>query len=229
MSTLLVVGGSGFIGREICRLAVRDGRDVRSISRGGRPPLDAPWADAVSWTSADLFRPNGWRDRLDGVDAVVHAVGIIRETPAAGITFERLNGDGTIIAALEAERAGVDTFVFLSSSVKPPGVRSAYLTAKRRAEAAIAGLDLDDVTLRPGPVYGTGQPHFSPPVNAALRLADSVPLIADRLGEARPLPVDTVARAAYRTAFDPAESLLDVADVRRLGDPVESSGGGTSK
>jgi NADH dehydrogenase len=229
MSTLLVVGGSGFIGREICRLAVRDGHDVRSISRSGRPPLNASWADAVSWTSADLFRPNGWRDRLNGVDAVVHAVGIIHETPAAGITFERFNGDGAIIAALEAERAGVETFVFLSSSVKPPGARSAYLTAKRRAEAAIAGLDLDDVTLRPGPVYGAGQPHFSPPVNTALRLVDSIPPIADRLGEARPLPVDTVARAAYHTAFDPAESLLDVADVRLLGSEVEPSGDGASK
>lgn len=217
MVRLLVVGGSGFIGREVCRRAVRDGHEVRSVSRSGRPATDAPWADAVSWTSADLFRPDAWRGRLDGVDAVVHSVGVISETPTEGVTFERVNGDSAIVTALEAERAGVETYVFLSSSVKPPGVRNAYLTAKRRAEAAIADLDLDHVTLRPGPVYGTDQPHFSPLVNAGLRIVDSISPLADRLGESRPLPVGTVADATYRSALDPNESLLDVADIRRLG------------
>ncbi|WP_418285152.1 SDR family oxidoreductase [Halorubrum sp. DTA46] len=217
MSTLLVVGGSGFIGREICRLAVRDGHDVRSVSRRGRPPTDAPWADAVSWTSADLFRPDAWRDRLVGVDVVVHSVGITEEVPGDGVTFERLNGDSAVITALESERAGVETFVFLSSAMKPPGARSAYLTAKRRAEAAIAGLDIALVTLRLGPVYGADQPHFSALVNTGLRLVDSVTPVADRLGEARPLPVEVVARAAYRSALDPDEPLLDVADIRRAG------------
>ncbi|EMA63922.1 NAD-dependent epimerase/dehydratase family protein [Halorubrum lipolyticum] len=217
MTTLLVVGGSGFIGREVCRIAVRDGHEVRSVSRGGRPPTDAPWTDAVSWTSADLFRPDAWRSRLDGVDAVVHAVGTLTESPAEGATFERVNGDAAIIAALEAERAGVETFVFLSASVKPPGVRNAYLTAKRRAEAAIADLALDAVALRPGPVYGPGQPHFPKAVDGLVRLIASVPPIADRLGERRPLAVDTVARATYRTALDPDESLLDVDDIRTVG------------
>ena len=217
MATLLVVGGSGFIGRDVCRLAVRDGHEVRSVSRSGRPATDAPWTDAVSWTSADLFRPNVWRDRLDDVDAVVHSVGVISEAPNAGVTFERVNGDSAILTALEAERAGVETYVVLSSAVKPPGVRNAYLTAKRRAEAAIADLDLDHVTLRSGPVYGTDQPHFSPLVNTGFRLVDSLPPIADRLGESRPLPVNVVANAAYRTALDPGASLLDVSDIRRLG------------
>ena len=217
MATLLVVGGSGFIGRSICRIAVREGHEVRSVSRSGPPATDAPWTDEVSWTSADLFRPDAWRDRLDGVDAVIHSVGIISESATTGVTFERVNGDSAILTALEAERAGVETYVLLSSAMKPPGVRHAYLTAKRRAETAIADLDLDNVTLRPGPVYGADQPHFPSAVNALFRAIASIPPIADRLGESRPLHVDTVARAAYRTARNPDESLLDVADVRSVG------------
>jgi NADH dehydrogenase len=54
-------------------------------------------------------------------------------------------------------------------------------------------------------------------LNAGLRLVDSVSPIADRLGESRPLPVETVARAAYRAAIDPGEPLLDVEDIRQLG------------
>jgi len=216
MATLLVVGGSGFIGRDVCRFAVRDGHEVRSVSRGGRPDVDAEWTESVSWTSADLFRPNAWRDRLDGVDAVVHSVGTLTESPSDGVTFERVNGDAAVLAALEAERAGVDAFVFLSAAAKPPGVRSAYLTAKRRAETGIADLDLDAVTLRPGPVYGEGQPHVPGVVDRLLRFVASARPIASRLGESRPLSVDTVARATYRAALDPDERLLDVGDIREL-------------
>jgi len=216
MSTLLVVGGSGFIGRGVCRFAVRDDHEVRSVSRGGRPDVDDAWVNAVSWTSADLFSPNAWRDRLDGVDAVVHAVGAITEAPTEGVTFERVNGDAAVLTALEAERAGADAFVFLSAAAKPPGVRNAYLTAKRRAEAAIVDLDLDTVSLRPGPVYGEGQPHIPDVADRVLRFAASAPPIASRLGESRPLSVDTVARATYRAALNPDERLLDVSDIRDL-------------
>jgi uncharacterized protein YbjT (DUF2867 family) len=213
MATLLVVGGSGFIGRNVCRFAVRDGHEVRSVSRGGRPDA-AGWADEVSWTSADLFRPNAWRDRLNGVDIVVHAVGTLTEAPTEGVTFERVNGDAAVLTALEAERAGVGAFALLSAAAKPPGVRAAYLTAKRRAETAIADLDLDTVVLRPGPVYGEGQPHVPGVVDRVLRFVASARPLASRLGEARPLSVDTVARATYRAALDPDERLLGVADIR---------------
>lgn len=214
MVRLLVVGGSGFIGRSICRQAIADGHEVRSISRGGRPEAAAGhWADRVEWTSADLFSPHAWRDRLRGVDAVIHSVGISSEKPREGVTFERLNGDGTIITALEAERAGVETFVFLSSAVNYPTARRAYLQSKRRAERAVENLNFETVVLRPGPVYGPGQPHFPEPFNWLCRLLGGVEPLAERLGELRPLPVDRVAAVALDSAVDPETRLLTVEDI----------------
>ena len=246
MTRLLVVGGSGFIGRELCRRAVAAGHEVRSVSRGGRPTdvdpapaaavnraadvdaaadadpatdgdADPPadWVEAVEWTSADLFAPHAWRDRLRGVDAVVHSVGIAHEEPTAGATFERLNGDSAILTALEAERAGVDAFVFLSSAVRYPTARAAYLQSKRRAEQAIGGLALETTVLRPGPVYGPGQPHFPRSLNALCRLVDRVPALATRLGEVRPLSVGRVADATLAAALEPTNRLLTVDDIAR--------------
>ena len=213
MARLLVVGGSGFIGRAICRQALEAGHEVRSVSRGGRPDdlgVTDQWADDVEWTSADLFAPHAWRDRLRGVDSVIHRVGIAHEAPQAGVTFERCNGDSTILTALEAERAGVDNFVFLSSAANYPTARRAYLRSKRRAERAIEGLNLETVVLRPGPVYGRGQPHFPRPLNWLCRVVDTVEPVAGRLGEARPLSVDRVASVAVDAAFDPSDRLLTV-------------------
>ena len=216
MSRLLVVGGSGFIGRAICRQAVAAGHEVRSVSRSGQPTdVDERWVEAVEWTSADLFSPHTWRDRLRGVDAVVHSVGIAHENPQEGITYERVNGDSAIITALEAERAGVDTFVFLSSAVKYPTARRAYLRAKRRAERAVEPLNLETVVLRPGPVYGPGQPHFPAPFNSLCRFVAAIDPLADRLGESRPISVDRVASVTVESALDPETRLLTVEDIAK--------------
>jgi uncharacterized protein YbjT (DUF2867 family) len=131
------------------------------------------------------------------------------------VTFERTNGDSAIIAALEAERAGIDSFVLISASAKPPGLSERYITAKRRAERALAGLDLRDVILRPGPLYGEGNPHYPQAVSRILAFIDKYDWFASRLGEAQPLPVDTVAATAFRAAIDPTlTGILDIPTIR---------------
>jgi len=199
---LAIFGGNGFIGRRVCRRAVEAGHDVTSIARSGPPAPEhrGEWAEAVHWRAADVFAPQEWRHALDGVDAVVHSIGVISESPSEGVTFERVNGDSAIITALESERAGVDRFVLVSSAACPPRVREAYITAKRRAEGAIADLDLSTTVLRPGPVYGPDQPHFSTVVNRLLALIGEFDPVAKRLGDGRPLDVETVGAAVYEAA-----------------------------
>ncbi|MDS0283604.1 NAD-dependent epimerase/dehydratase family protein [Haloarcula onubensis] len=199
---LVVFGGNGFIGRRVCRRAVEAGHDVWSIARSGPPSPDqrGPWADAVTWHAADVFAPQEYRHALAGADAVVHSIGIVEESPSEGVTFERVNGDSAILTALESERAGADRFVFVSSATTPPTVRDAYLTAKRRAEAAIADLDMATTVLRPGAVYGPDQPHFPSVLNRLLTLVGGFDPVAERLGDGRPLDVETVGKAVSDAA-----------------------------
>lgn len=198
---LLVTGGSGFIGRKVCKRAANRGFDVTSVSRSGQPDDREPWHADVDWIAADIFDPVDWRSYLDECDAIVHSVGILDETPPES-TFERVNGDAGILVGLEAERAGPSRFVHLSAGVQPPFVRSGYLDAKRRTERALTGLDIELTVLRLGPVYGSDQPHFPASVNRLFSLTDSVDPLADRLGNSRPLPVEAVARAALAAVED---------------------------
>jgi uncharacterized protein YbjT (DUF2867 family) len=197
---LLVTGGNGFIGRRVCERAVGEGHEVTSVSRSGRPDGVGPWAADVRWVAADVFDPDAWRSALVDVDCVVHSIGIIAERPAAGVTFERVNGDSAILVALEAERAGVDRLVYISSSTKPPLVRAAYIDARRRAESAIADLEMEVVVPRFGPVYGPDQPHFPAFANRIFAAVGSVGPLARLLGEDRPFPVDAAGRAVYGLA-----------------------------
>lgn len=213
MSRIMITGGSGFIGREIGRQGVTAGHEIRSLSRSGRPAVTDPWVDEIDWHAADLFDPDKWRDQLESCDAVVHTVGIIREPPQDDVTFERLNGESAILAARETERADVPAFVFLSVAGTPPLVSDRSTTAKRRAERAIADLDIRNTVLRPGLVYGEGanHGHLPPVVNTVFKAIDKRPWLAHRMPGPRSLGVTTVARAALHAAITPdAPELLEV-------------------
>ena len=213
---LLVTGGSGFIGREVCRAAVEAGHQVLGLARRGRPRTDG-WADRVAWIAADVLEPRSWRDHLAGCGAVIHCVGIAWERPEHGVTFERVNGDAAVVAVGEAERAGVGAFVYLSASAKPPFLREAYITAKRRAEGAIFARSLRGVALRSGLVYGPGRAVSYLPA-ALLAAGMFVPIVRQRIAAPnRALPVTTVARAALRAATDDGvRGVVDIDMIERL-------------
>jgi len=214
---IFVVGGNGFIGREVCRAAVEAGHQVVAMARSGAPRGAATWMDAVTWVVADVLDPGSWRDRLAGCGAVIHCVGIITENAERDATFERINGDAAIVASKEAARAGVEAFVFLSASARPPLIPSGYITAKRRAEEAILATVPRPVVFRPGFVYGTGR-LVSYAAAFGLRMGMLVPGVRRTAMESRPLAVAVVARAAVRVAGDAGvRGIVDVDGIERLG------------
>lgn len=202
---LLVTGGSGFIGSQICRVAVEEGHEVVSVSRSGRPQDargEASWMDRVTWVAANVLSPGDWRAHLEGCTAVIHCVGILREQPEEGITFERINGDAAEVAAWEAEHTDVPHFVFLSAAGTPPGISSRFLEAKRQAEATLRGRGVRESILRPMFVYGPGRPATLPAAGV-LRAAGRIPGLGAKLRPLRPLRVEQVATAAVRAAVEP--------------------------
>ncbi len=226
MAKLLVMGGNGFIGTEVCQVATAAGHEVVGVGRRGRPEVREAWADRVRWVAADVFRPAAWMRHLRGCDAVVHCIGIVRERPERGVTFERVNGDAAVLAAEAAERTGVGAFVFLSAVEKPPLLDPAYLAAKRRAERAVLGCSLRGVVLRPGLVYGRGR-IVSAPAAALLRAVGLIPVLGAKARLARPVPVERLARAAVRAALDSRfAGILGPAAIDALGGKERQSGRG---
>jgi len=75
---LLVLGGGGYVGREVCKLAVQRGYKVTSLSRRGEnPEPDNEQLAAVNWVEGNAADPAMVKKLSDDNDAFVHAIGLL--------------------------------------------------------------------------------------------------------------------------------------------------------
>jgi len=198
---ILVCGASGFIGSAVCARLQADGHDVlrgvRRVARAGELAIDY---------AADT-QPAVWRERLRGVDAVVNAVGIIREQGAA--TFDALHVRAPAAMFAACAEAGVRRVVQVSALGAADG-DSAYFSSKRAGDAALMMLPLEWTVLRPSLVFGRDGESAAMFCQAA-----SLPvMVAPALGAARfqPVHIDDVVQAAV-AALDPPTPARRVLDL----------------
>jgi nucleoside-diphosphate-sugar epimerase len=181
--TILVSGGTGFVGRFIVENLLAAGRDVSVLGRVG--PSAGFFSREVGFVEGALDPDRDQRAAFAGVEAFVHAAfdhlpgryrGGEGDDPDG---FRRRNIDGTAALFAQAKAAGVGRVVFLSSravyGAQPPGMAlleetaphpdTLYGEVKRAAEAALRSLGDDGflgVSLRVTGVYGPpgpGQEH----------------------------------------------------------------------
>jgi uncharacterized protein YbjT (DUF2867 family) len=108
---VLVTGGTGFVGPKVVRAIVEAGHDVRALARDRQKAahVAALGADLVE---GDVTDPASMRSAVEGVDAVVHLVGIRQGKPEE---FQRVMVDATRSLLTAASEAGVRRFVLMSA------------------------------------------------------------------------------------------------------------------
>lgn len=118
MSTVLITGATGFLGRALSSHLVAQGINVR----GTLLQSDSPFM-LVSGVEPAVIEPlgadNNWSKVLKSVETVFHLaarVHVVCETARNPLAeFRRTNTDGTLNLARQAEDAGVKRFVFMST------------------------------------------------------------------------------------------------------------------
>lgn len=176
MTTILVTGATGFIGRSVCGVLRGQGVRVRAAVRRSGTAIDLADEEVLV---GELGPQTRWEAALDGVDAVIHLAArahILRDdSPSPEAEYLRVNRDGAEALAKEAAARGVRRFVFAStigvlgdgreraySEADVPDPASPYGRSKLAAELALARIaqasTLELVIVRPSLVYGPGAP-----------------------------------------------------------------------
>ena len=89
---MVVLGGSGYVGSNICREAVSRGHTVTSVNVRGKPDAFAgeAWAAKVTWVKASVFEPESWQDTVDDKTVVVSSIGVLGNAATMYVQDARL-------------------------------------------------------------------------------------------------------------------------------------------
>lgn len=155
---VLLTGATGYVGGYVLDALLERGHTVRAFVRSGGAGLAA--TEGVEVHQGNVTEPASFGHAFHRVDAVVHLVGIIDESPSKGATFERVHVDGTRNVVQAARAAGVERFVHMSANGARPDGPSAYQTTKWRAEEIVRGAGFrHTVVFRPSTLFGDPGPE----------------------------------------------------------------------
>jgi NADH dehydrogenase len=161
---------------------------------------------ATAWGAelvrGDVTDPASLAAALDGVDAVVHLVAIIKGAPA---DFERVMAQGTRNLVAAAKAAGVRRFVLASALGLDERSKDAvpYYAAKWEMERAVRESGLEHVIYRPSFVFGKDGGVLPTFVRLA-RFAPVTPIVGPGTLRLQPIWVEDIAEYYVRAIDEPA-------------------------
>ncbi|MEM1424788.1 MAG: NAD(P)H-binding protein [Planctomycetota bacterium] len=142
--TVCVTGATGFVGRHTVRALVRSDEKAQSL----------PNDEQLSRVTGDLFDADAMGELCSGAHALVHCVGIRREYPASGVTFDRIHVRGVERTVEAARNAGVARLVHVSALGVAPDKTDGYTRSKWAGEQIVRSSGIDWTILRPSIVHG---------------------------------------------------------------------------
>ncbi|MEO1245365.1 MAG: complex I NDUFA9 subunit family protein [Pseudomonadota bacterium] len=204
-------GGTGFVGGYLVDALLDKGRSPVLLVRAGSEHKLRRAGD-IDVVEGDLTDAGAIEAVLDGADAVIYNVGILREYPRAGITFERLQYRGAVRVIEAARRAGVSRLILMSANgVRRPG--TPYQETKFRAEEFALRSGMDVTVFRPSVIFGDprGSYEFATQLHREM-IATPLPGIGFHNGwsagkgqiHMSPVHVEDVARAFVEALDDPS-------------------------
>lgn len=153
-----LLGGAGFVGRELARRLAARGDVVRIGSRAPRrhAAIAPAGAGRIEFVEACVDDEAALDRLFEGADAAVNLVSIMTADVRA---LYHVNVDGARLAALRAKRAGVASYAHVSAIGASPASPAAYGRSKAAAEQAVRDAFGEASILRPSIVFGA-EDHF---------------------------------------------------------------------
>lgn len=192
---VLVTGATGFLGRRVVQELLNRAYPVRCLVH--TPGRERLWADrAVEVRYGSVLDPAALSAACDGLEAVIHLVGIIRERK--GATFDQVNRQGAANVAAAAAGAGAKHFLHVSAIGAANNTSYPYLHSKWQGEQEIINSGLPYTILRPSLMFGDGD-EFLNTLAALIRVFPLVPVVGTGQNRFQPIAAADVARCLVQT------------------------------
>jgi uncharacterized protein YbjT (DUF2867 family) len=195
MATLLLVGATGLVGREVLRLALADPR-VKHLTAPTRRPL-APGSHLTNpGIDFDDLPPDApwWK-----ADAVICTLGSTIKKAGSKEAFHRIDHGYPLAVARLARAHGTRGFALTSSTGADPHARNFYLRTKGELERDLDTCGFPSLTLVRPSLIGGKRDESRPAERLAMFLMTAFrPIIPRRY---RMVPAENIARTLLEAAL----------------------------
>ena len=199
MKKVLIFGGTGFVGTQVCEKLNQLPCRVTVATRRRDSARHLQLLPLVDVIETDLHDSAALAALVAGHDAVVNLIAILHGSEAA---FQKVHVQWPLSLARACKAAGVRRLVHVSALGASLDSASMYQRSKARGEAALLGAGLDVTALRPSVIFGAGDKFL----NTFAKLQQVFPVIPLAGSQARfqPVWVGDVASALVRCLQDSA-------------------------
>lgn len=154
ITTVAVLGGSGFIGRHICHLLAAEGYRVRVAARDReRAKEQLILLPTVDVADVDVHDPSQLAGFLAGAEAVINLVGVLHDGRREE-SFQSAHVDLAHKVVAACRERGIARLLHMSALNAGPDGPSRYLRTKGEAEAVVKESGLAWTVMRPSVVFG---------------------------------------------------------------------------
>jgi len=165
---VLVTGVSGYVGSRLAPRLLRDGHQVRGLSR--RQDATAP--TGVVLVVGDAVSGAGLERALDGVDVAYYLIHSMEPSDDGAFDVRERRAAGNFARAAEAAEVG--RVVYLGGLIPAGGPTSPHLSSRLEVEKILLGASPCAVALRASIVIGAGSRSF----RFLVRLVERMPVLA---------------------------------------------------
>lgn len=197
---VVVLGGSGFIGRNVVQQLAKSGYRVRVLTRDTIKASALQTSGEVGQISveyADIMQRDALLEKSAGAYALVNLTGILFQSRRN--RFDRIHTQIPTMVAQAARKNKIPRVVHISAlGIDQASKNSLYARSKLAGESALF-LDFSETTvLRPSIVFGPDDNFFNQ-FAAMSQIAPALPLIGGGKTLFQPVYVGDVARAVVAT------------------------------
>jgi NADH dehydrogenase len=199
---LVLLGGTGFVGRALANRLCADGHSVVVLSRNLGRHTDRLLPPGAELRVCNVYDPAMLRAAFAGADAVINLVGILNEAGDDGRGFHRVHVELTRTVIAACEQAGVRRLLQMSALNAGRG-HSHYLASRGEAEALVKASSLAWTIFQSSVIFGPGDGLYAR-FGSLLRIANPVLPLARANCRFAPVYLGDVVEAFARALADPA-------------------------
>jgi NADH dehydrogenase len=205
--SIVVLGGTGFLGTRLVARLIKDGRRVTVLSRDREQHKHLLVLPGLTLENCDVYEEAQLSEHFRGKDVVINLIGILNERGFGGAGFRRAHTELTRGVLQAARSAGVTRLLQVSALKAAVDAPSYYLRSKGDAEHLIreSSSALDWTIFQPSVMFGPGDSFL----NRFAGLLATIPWIfplAKPNARFQPVLVDDVIEAVLRCLHGGASS-----------------------